>query len=57
MHKFVFLAEIFVRMGGAGNVESWSQLVEAFLFRDGKALKAMGRRAYRPLASIQRGDG
>lgn len=53
MHNFAFLAETFVKAGGARIVRNQSAVADIFLFRNAKALNAIGRNAKRTLASLQ----
>jgi len=57
MHNFAFLAETFIRAGGAGVVRNKKDLAKVFSFRDEKSMRAMGRRAKRSLMSLQGATG
>ncbi len=53
MENFAFLADQFVRSGGARVVRDWIDLEENFLMKDQSALEAMGIKARELLFSLQ----
>jgi 3-deoxy-D-manno-octulosonic-acid transferase len=57
MHNFAFLAETFVKSGGARVITDSPGVAEVFLFQDKKALQIMGRQAKQTLASLQGATG